>query len=438
MENRKIVGVLLVMASLGIAILFATKGSWLRKTSHPPHADDQPLELVSSEVRSAPAVEIQEVRIEAGSSFYETLLDAGLAKPDVLSLIKQVGKAAQLSQLPANTQLNLEWQEEVLKGLIVDLSPIEQMVIAREAATSPWTVFFKKIPVVTTKKLYSGTVESTLWESARQIEADPRVIDGLMSIFEWQIDFSRELKSGAYWTLLIEEHTAQDKLIGFGNILGARLVNGDQEWVGVRYGTGQTAEYFDLSGKNLKARFLKSPVRYNHISSRFQLQRFHPVLGVNRPHTGVDYAAPSGTPIYAVGDGEVNYAGWNGNSGIMVQIKHDSTYETAYKHLSRTASKMRPGYKIKQGQVLGYVGQTGLATGPHLHFEFFEHGKFVDPLGVRFPRARALEARDRKNFDRVVKSLYPSLMGAPEEAMVTDTTSSTTIKGRKHLTPAGI
>src|SRR5206468_2739329 len=143
-------------------------------------------------------------------------------------------------------------------------------------------------------------------------------------------------------------------------------------------------DYFGANGSSLRRMFLRSPLKYRRISSRFTSNRFHPVLHTNRAHQGVDYAADVGTPIRAVGDGLVEKSGWNGGSGNFVKLRHNSTYETSYSHLSRYGSGVKAGVRVRQGQIIGYVGQTGLATGPHLHFAFYEHGVYVDPLSKRF------------------------------------------------------
>jgi murein DD-endopeptidase MepM/ murein hydrolase activator NlpD len=155
--------------------------------------------------------------------------------------------------------------------------------------------------------------------------------------------------------------------------------------------------------------FLKSPIRYSRISSRFTTKRFHPILQFNRPHLGVDYAAPIGTPIRAVGDGVIMSAGRNGGAGNMIKLQHNSTYSTAYKHLNGFAKGIHSGARVHQGQIIGYVGTTGLSTGPHLHFEFFQNGKYVDPLGRKFPSAEPVPQEKMAEFEIETHKLMASL-----------------------------
>jgi murein DD-endopeptidase MepM/ murein hydrolase activator NlpD len=161
---------------------------------------------------------------------------------------------------------------------------------------------------------------------------------------------------------------------------------------------GEDRGYFAPDGSSLKRMFLKSPISFGRITSGFSKKRFHPILKVNRPHMGVDYAAPTGTPVKAVGDGRVVFSGWSGGGGNVVKIRHNSIYETAYKHLSRYGKNIRNGALVKQGQVIGYVGSTGLSTAPHLHFEFFHAGRYVDPVGKKFPSADPVPANLMSNF----------------------------------------
>lgn len=161
---------------------------------------------------------------------------------------------------------------------------------------------------------------------------------------------------------------------------------------------GESKGYYSSDGSSLRRMFLKSPIHFARISSRFQKKRFHPILKIHRPHNGVDYAARRGTPVRAVGDGTILLAGRRGGAGNMIKIRHNSTYQTAYLHLQNFAKGIRKGTRVKQGQIIGYVGSTGMSTAPHLHFEFYQNGRFVDPLGRKFPSAEPVAAHLLERF----------------------------------------
>ncbi|MFN9068710.1 MAG: M23 family metallopeptidase, partial [Bdellovibrionales bacterium] len=163
---------------------------------------------------------------------------------------------------------------------------------------------------------------------------------------------------------------------------------------------GEDLGYFSPEGESLRRMFLKSPIQFGRITSGFSKKRFHPILQVNRPHLGVDYAAPTGTPVRAVGDGVIDFSGWSGGGGNVIKIRHNSIYQTAYKHLSGYAKGIRRGSRVKQGQIIGFVGSTGLSTAPHLHFEFYQSGRFVDPVGKKFPSADPVPSQMLADFKK--------------------------------------
>jgi murein DD-endopeptidase MepM/ murein hydrolase activator NlpD len=242
----------------------------------------------------------------------------------------------------------------------------------------------------------------------------------LADIFAWQIDFAREVRAGDRWRILVEQRYAGEKNIGWGNILAAEYEHDGQLHSAalLRDGEGKELGYFAPDGKSLRRMFLKAPLKFGRITSRFQRARFHPILKVARPHRGVDYGAPIGTPVLAVGDGVVVQSGWLGGAGKAIRLRHNSTYQTAYKHLHGFASGIRVGARVRQGQVIGYVGSTGLSTGAHLHFELWERGNYVDPLGRKFPSADPVPQKFLLGFQKAsqkYRELLPSWINADGE-----------------------
>ncbi|WP_029935786.1 M23 family metallopeptidase [Thiomicrospira pelophila] len=265
--------------------------------------------------------------------------------------------------------------------------------------------------VVDTKiKMSSATIHDSFYIAGETAGLSPRTIMNLADLFAWEVDFVRELRSGDELKIIYEQRYLNDEFLGDGNILAAELTVGGQRKVrAFRLEIeNQLIGYYDENGQNLRKAFMRNPINYTRISSRFQRGRHHPVLQETRDHRGVDYAAPTGTPIYAAGDGVISYKGWNGGYGKKVVIKHAGRYETVYAHLSRYG-KAKRGQSVKQGDIIGYVGKTGLATGPHLHYEFRINGVHRDPLKVKFPDAEPVLATYRNDFDQYASIMHSQL-----------------------------
>ena len=256
---------------------------------------------------------------------------------------------------------------------------------------------------------FAGVVVTSLWKSAENAQMDPNLISDLAEIFGWQVDFSREVRVKDRWRLSVEQKFIKGEPVGWGSIIAAEYENAGELHTAVlfRFKDGQSG-YFAPDGSSLRRMFLKSPIKFGRISSRFSKSRFHPILQINRPHLGVDYAAPVGTPIRSVGDGVITFAGWLGGAGKTIKMRHNSIYATAFKHLSGYAKNIRNGARVKQGDIIGYVGNTGLSTGAHLHFEFYQNGQYIDPLGKKFPSADPVPTDLLSQF----KSETPTIMSS--------------------------
>lgn len=326
-------------------------------------------------------------------SLYEALRELNVPSHTILEIVEAAEPVINLNQLRAGTQFRLEHQTDPssdLTAIEFRISPIERLFIDKAVGT--WNAERQEEVVESKIVSFGGTVLSTLWESAEVAKMDPELIVELAEIFAWQVDFAREVRSGDRWRLTVEQNLVRGRAIGWGRILAAEYENAGEVHKAVLFRNGEHSAYYGADGSSLKRMFLKSPIKYGRISSRFQRRRFHPIFKIHRPHLGVDYAAPTGTPIRAVGDGTVTMASWGGGGGNTVRIRHNGTYQTAYMHMSRFAKGLRRGSRVQQGQVIGYVGSTGASTGPHLHFEFVYNGKIVDPLKQKFPTAEPIPA----------------------------------------------
>ena len=347
------------------------------------------------------AFEIKTFTILSGSTFYGVLTNLDVPVETIKRIVAGAKENFNLSSLRPNTNGKAYFTKDLaarLTAIEIKLGKTKILKIS-ETPDEQWVSEVEALPITKRIVSFNGIVALSLWESARSVGMNPMLIDKLADIFAWQIDFSREVISGDTWRISVEQQEVNDKVIGYGNILAAEYVNGGEKYTGIRYPQyAKVADYYDLEGQSLRRMFLKSPLKFRRISSRFNSNRFHPVLKRRRPHNGVDYAAKPGTPVKSVGDGRVVSKGWNGGGGRVVKIKHNSKYATAYMHLRGYAKGLKKGQRVSQGQVIGYVGSSGLATGPHLHFSFYENGRYVDPLGRKFPSANPVPRSKLKEF----------------------------------------
>ncbi|UCH81228.1 MAG: peptidoglycan DD-metalloendopeptidase family protein [Nitrospiraceae bacterium] len=247
----------------------------------------------------------------------------------------------------------------------------------------------------------------------------------LSDIYAWDIDFSSDIRSGDSVKIVIEELWVGEVFKGYGEILAAEFVNNGKMHAAYRFENQGYADYYDTKGKSLKKALLRSPLRFKYISSGFSKRRFHPALRIYRPHLGVDYAAPTGTPVSAAGSGEVMFSGYKGQNGRMVKIRHRGGYITYYGHLSKIPKKIRKGAKVSQGDIIGYVGTTGLSTGPHLDYRIKFNGKFVNPLKIKLPRGTSVPKKLMTDFRKVVESFDSRLASIDQPVMASRVKSKT-------------
>ncbi len=255
----------------------------------------------------------------------------------------------------------------------------------------------------------SGAIQSSLWNALVEEGADPNLANELSEIYAWTIDFFG-LQKGDHYKAIFDQYFVEDTYTGLGRVKAASFHHGGKDLYAFYFEQNGKGDYFDEEGNSLQRTFLKAPLRYSRISSGFSNSRMHPILKIRRPHHGVDYAAPSGTPVYSVGDGVVVKKGYQKRGGgNYVKVKHNGTYSTTYMHLKGFAKGIKVGKHVRQGDLLGYVGQTGLASGPHLDFRFYRNGKAVNPLKVESPPSKPVEPAYRAAFDSVVSHYIPLL-----------------------------
>jgi len=260
-------------------------------------------------------------------------------------------------------------------------------------------IYNGKKEVTIVKETKTAVIKSSLYDALLENDASIELAIELSKIFAWQIDFYH-LQKGDNFKVIYEEEYVDSQMVGIGKVLGAYFKSSGKEYLAIPFVQDSVFQYFDENGNSLRKEFLKTPMEFARISSRYSSRRLHPILKVYRPHTGVDYAAPTGTPIRTVGDGKVITASYTKSNGNYVKIRHNSVYTTAYLHMSRFGKGIKKGTTVKQGQVIGYVGSTGLATGPHLHFMFYMNGSYVNPLKIEIPPSHPVKEELRNNFEQ--------------------------------------
>jgi murein DD-endopeptidase MepM/ murein hydrolase activator NlpD len=257
-------------------------------------------------------------------------------------------------------------------------------------------------PVESRVAYASGSITDSLYGAANDAGLSDRVTMELAEIFAWDVDFALDIRGGDRFLVVYEERYLNGEKLEDGEILAAEFVNQGHQIQAIRFVDDEGhSSYFSPDGRSMRKAFLRTPVKFSRISSRFSLARKHPVLHRIRAHKGVDYAAGTGTPIDASGDGKVAFIGTKGGYGKTIVLQHGQGYRTLYAHMSRTAKGLRTGSRVRQGEVIGYVGSSGLATGPHLHYEFQVNGAHKDPLTVKLPKAEPITERYRAAFSEI-------------------------------------
>lgn len=236
-----------------------------------------------------------------------------------------------------------------------------------------------------------GRVDRNLYDTILLLGENVKLVIDFVHIFSWEIDFAADVRNGDEFDILVEKEYIAGSFIGYGEILTARYKGYFGEKWAFLFQNGNLEDYYDMDGESLRRAIMRAPLSYTRISSKFSPKRLHPILKVWRPHYGVDYAAPRGTPVMAAGDGVVKFAGWKGHYGYYVRIKHPNGYQTGYGHLLRIAKGIRVGKRVKVKQVIGWVGSSGLSTGPHLQYEIIRRGKYLNPLRIKLPPVKSLD-----------------------------------------------
>lgn len=352
----------------------------------------------------------REFKVKRGDNLAILFKRAGI-KPQQLAEMMDTGSAVKrLTKIhPKDILRILSDDEGKLQALSFEIDHEKYLMVERKQGLLQANIFKHDIEIRTAHS--SGVIDSSLFLAAQEAGISQNIIMELAGIFGWDVDFALDIRKGDNFTVVYEEMYRNGEKIKDGNILTAEFVNQGKTYQAVRYTNPENnhSEFFTPDGKSMRKAFLRSPVNFARISSGFTTSRYHPILHKFRSHKGVDYAAKRGTAIRASGDGKIVHRGRKGGYGRTVIIQHGSKYSTLYAHLNAFNLKFRVGSRVKQGQTIGYLGSSGLATGPHLHYEFRVNGVHRNPLTVRLPVSRPVPKRYLADFELMTAPLLAQL-----------------------------
>ncbi len=372
---------------------------------------ESPVELDQSSLTAVPAIpddtKQTTVTIKSGDTLSGIFSKQGFTARDVFQVTQNKTAEQVLRNIRPGKNLVFETDSEGrLEALYYQLSINETLQVTKTGES--FDAEIKKRPIEIRRAFASGIIDDSLFNAGKNAGMSDNLIIKLANIFGWDIDFVLDVRKNDSFAIIYEDKYLDGEFIGHGDILAAQFVNQGDVFTAVRYKDGEGNEnYFTPTGKSMRKAFLRTPVNFMYISSNFNPRRFHPIQKRWKAHRGVDYRAPTGTPVYAAGDGKVIASSYNKYNGKYIFIQHGNSIETKYLHLSRRAVSY--GKRVKQGQIIGYVGSTGMSQAPHLHYEFVVNGVHRNPRTVKLPEAKPIDKKEKARFQQQAESLLASL-----------------------------
>lgn len=348
--------------------------------------------------------------VRQGDSLHKVFRKLGLSTDYVAQWKKACNSVCRLTQIQPGDELIVysRLQDRELAKLIY--SPAKGSTHIFRKSGDKWICQEEEVEPISITRAVRGTITDSLYDSCRRAGLPPKTIGDLADLFAYDIDFATDLRQGDTFAVYFKQEVKNGKSLHVDPILAAEMKVNSRTYQAFYFRSPDGHEdYYDINGRSLRKSFLKAPLQYSRISSTFTYSRRHPILRICRPHLGIDYAAPTGTPVSALGDGTVTFLGTKGGFGRYIEIVHDSTFKTTYGHLSGFAAGLRNGSKVQQGQIIGYVGSSGLATGPHLDFRFYKDGIPIDYLKSDFSYARSIPESLQGEFKKTCRTALAAL-----------------------------
>jgi murein DD-endopeptidase MepM/ murein hydrolase activator NlpD len=371
-------------------------------------------------------LEIVEGTVERGENLSQILASFNISPTTISELARKAKSVYNVRRINANRNyyiLHAQDSAQTARYFIYEPNEVEYVIYDLNGELD---VRLEKREVEVVERAIAGFIERSLFESILAAGGSPQLVNHFADIYAWRLNLSR-LQPGDSFKLIYDEKIVNGTTIGFGKIKAAYFEHEGKPLYAIAFEQdGKKMGYYDQDGKSMKKAFLREPLEYSRVSSRFTMNRFHPVQKRYKPHLGTDFAAPRGTPIRTVGEGVVLEAAFTKGNGYYVKIKHNNTYTTQYLHMSKFAKGIKKGSRVQQGQTIGYVGSTGLATGPHLCYRFWQNGKQVDALRVKLPLAHPIEKKYMAAFEELKAEIEGKMLAIelqsiqPKELLATD------------------
>jgi murein DD-endopeptidase MepM/ murein hydrolase activator NlpD len=345
------------------------------------------------------------VHIKSGSTFGKLMGERGLSASELRAAALEY---YDLAKIRPDRDLQIGYKDGVANPVAVRYRiDGDTLLLVRQTAEG-WRSTIEKVIYTSRVGTRVVDIQRSLWQDGLAAGLSEGDLLRLSKVFEYELDFNTELRSGAKFGVVSEILEAPNRPTKFGDIYAVRLLNGGKTYEAVRFEVKDgEPNYYYPDGTSMRRPFLRSPLEFGRVTSSFNPKRFHPILKKTRPHNGVDFGAATGTRVRAVASGTVSYAGSNGGHGRFIKISHDGNVQTSYSHLS--AILVRKGQRVQQGRIVGKVGATGLATGPHLHYQMWKGGRYVDPMKTVMPRAKTLPSFTKADFKAAVDKWIPRL-----------------------------
>lgn len=403
-------GAVLVVALL-IGLSIPGKDIVASPTPSLPETPPVPLALAPvppPKLESARRIELGTVR--SGDTM-STILEEDWGAAQVYALSQKSKDIFPFSDLKAGRSWEKAYEKELLVEFTYEISPYERLIISAQGE-GDFRIERRALQFENRITRVSGRIQSSVFDAVLATGEAAELAVRMADIFGWDIDFCRDIQPGDTFQVVVEKKYHDNAFIGYGDVLAIEFVNGGRRFQSFRFeNTEGDICYFNENGQAMRKMFLKAPLSFTRISSGFTHSRLHPVLKVRRPHLGVDYAAPKGTPVWTVGDGVVVKKSYNQAAGNFIRIRHNATYETQYNHLSRFAKGLAVGKRYQQGQVIGYVGSTGYATGPHLDYRILKDGQCINPKSLVFPSSDPVPAKRMAEFRSLIDPYRQAFAG---------------------------